>query len=278
MSSSSDSKKDAENSSQITHVLNKDKKYLSEHGQKLFNAINCLLENTEQLELTQALFKYQKDHNVFTLVRCCRELFDTPRKKSLMLFMRPVIPVKDRFHYDEYYKLFFPEEFSHDVKSIFADLIPKDLLEKTLRKADEKKKTYLEKESTEKMEAMKALEKVNQELNKDLIKLKESLKNEEMSLKLEDNKPKLSEEQKNCIQIAGFRILDLEPNEDESLGFDVCMGPTGTFIMISYVEPGSLVEKLGMLVGDELVSVNDISFKMIDLDQAIEVGIFLLLS
>ncbi len=41
--------------------------------------------------------------------------------------------------------------------------------------------------------------------------------------------------------------------------------------MISYIEPGCLVEKMGMRLGDELVSVNDISFKMIDLDQAIEV-------
>lgn len=73
--------------SQITHVLNKDKKYLSEHGQKLFNAINCLLDDNEQLELTQSLFKYQRDHNVFTLVRTCRELFDTPKKKvSLWIF------------------------------------------------------------------------------------------------------------------------------------------------------------------------------------------------
>lgn len=57
-----------------------------------------------------------------------------------MLFMRPVIPVKDRFHYDEYYKLFFPEEFSTGASSIFADLIPKDLLEKTVKKAEDKKK------------------------------------------------------------------------------------------------------------------------------------------
>ncbi|CAF0796523.1 unnamed protein product [Brachionus calyciflorus] len=254
---------------QITHVLNKDKKYLSEHGQKLFNAINCLLEDNEQLELTQALFKYQKDHNVFTLVRSCRELFDSPKKKSLMLFMRPVIPVKDRFHYDEYYKLFFPEEFASDVKSIFSDLIPKDLLEKTFRKVDEKKKISQQKEENEKIEAIKILEKANLDLNLDLQKLKEALDSEEKALKVE-GKPKLTEEQKNCVKIAGFRIIDLEPNEDESLGFDVCLGPTGTFIMISYVEPGSLVEKLGMLVGDELVSVNEISFKMIDLDQAIE--------
>ena len=149
---------------QITHVLNRDKKYLSEHGQKLFNAINVLLDEEEQLELTQALFKYQREHNVFTLVRSCRELFDTPRKKSLMLFMRPVIPMRDRFHYDEYYKLFFPEEFSMEVRSIFSDLIPKDLLEKTLKKANEKKKVNLDKEKQkeqgERLTAIKLLEQV----------------------------------------------------------------------------------------------------------------------
>jgi hypothetical protein len=81
MSASSGSNGGQNDQSQITHVLNKDKKYLSEHGQKLFNAINCLLDDSEQLELTQSLFKYQRDHNVFTLVRSCRELFDTSKKK-----------------------------------------------------------------------------------------------------------------------------------------------------------------------------------------------------
>ena len=75
----------------------------------------------------------------------------------------------------------------------------------------------------------------------------------------------------DVVKIAGFRIIDLAPQENESLGFDICLGPTGTFIMISYVEPASLVERLGMKIGDELVSVNDISFKMIDIEQAIDV-------
>ena len=39
--------------SQIKYVLNKDKQYLTEHGQKLFNAINILLDDQEQLDLTQ---------------------------------------------------------------------------------------------------------------------------------------------------------------------------------------------------------------------------------
>lgn len=43
-----------ETDDQITHVLSRDKSYQNEHGQKLFNAINCLLDDEEQLELTQA--------------------------------------------------------------------------------------------------------------------------------------------------------------------------------------------------------------------------------
>jgi hypothetical protein len=273
----------------IGRVVNKDKKYLSEHGQKLFNAINILLDDQEQLELTQALFKYQSEHNVFTLVRSCRELFDTPRKKSLMLFMRPVIPVKDRFHYDEYYKLFFPEEFPNDVVSIFKDLIPQDLLDKSIQRAIERNKQKLgalekekEREQEKRMAAIKMLEQVNHDLNLDIERLMAKAQltdsnspedTEDSSKKNEDSNEtgEVTSEKKEPIKIAGFRIIDLEPNENESLGFDICMGPTNTFIMISYVEPQSTVAKYGMKVGDELVSVNDTSFKMMDLDQAIEV-------
>jgi hypothetical protein len=290
----------------IAHVVNKDKKYLSEHGQKLFNAINILLDDNEQLELTQALFKYQSEHNVFTLVRSCRELFDTPRKKSLMLFMRPVIPVKDRFHYDEYYKLFFPEEFPQGVKSIFADLIPQDLLDKTIQRAIERNKQKLEQlekhkeqEQEKRMEAIKLLEKVNHDLNLDIQRLMAKAKLDDVNVddvkttNTTENTTEIDVEKPVPVQaspatttsttntndykigtqvkIAGFRIIDLEPGENESLGFDICMGPTRTFIMISYVEPGSSVEKLGMKIGDELVSVNDVSFKMMELEQAIEI-------
>lgn len=274
--------------SQIKYVLNKDKQYLTEHGQKLFNAINILLDDQEQLDLTQALFKYQSEYNVFTLVRSCCELFDTPRKKSLMLFMRPVIPIKDRFHYDEYYKLFFPEEFAPGITSIFCDLIPKELLDKTLKKAHEKKILTLEKEkeneAAECLNAIKILEKVNSDLNKDIQHLM-SKSGQEAEQMLSANPPNIhlkriddllaqnheDLESPKALQIAGFRIIEISPAEDESLGFDVCMGPTGTFIMISYVEPDSLVDKLGMKPGDELVSVNEVSFKMIELDQAVEI-------
>lgn len=279
------SKDQLESEDQITHILKGDKECQNEHGQKLFNAINCLLDDDEQLQLTEALFKYQSDYNVFTLVRSCCELFDTSRKKSLMLFMRPVIPIKDRFHYDEYYKLFFPEEFAPGIKSIFCDLIPKELLDKTLKKAHEKKILTIEKqkenEAVECLNAIKILEKVNSELNMDIQKLMSESGQEATQMlnanpaniqikKIDDLLLEKNDMQKP-IQIGGFRIIEIAPDENESLGFDVCMGPTGTFIMISYVDPNSLVNKLGMKPGDELVSVNETSFKMITLDQAVDI-------
>ena len=49
-----------ETDDQIKHVLNRDKSYQNEHGQKLFNAINCLLDDEEQLELTQVSAQISK--------------------------------------------------------------------------------------------------------------------------------------------------------------------------------------------------------------------------
>ena len=69
----------------------------------------------------------------------------------------------------------------------------------------------------------------------------------------------------------GLRVIELAPAEEESLGFDVCLGPTGTFVMCSYVEEDSLVYARGMRAGDELVSVNDISFKMMSIDEAVDI-------
>lgn len=160
-----------------------------------------------------------------------------------MLFMRPVIPIKDRFHYDEYYKLFFPGEFSKDVKSIFTDLIPRDLLEKTIHKANERKRLNLEKEkekqSKEYEEAIQILEKTNFDLNLDLQKLmsNEARSNTNLNINLIRKPDGNTTDKLNPVTIAGFRIIDLAPDENESLGFDVCLGPTNTFIMISYVEP-----------------------------------------
>ncbi len=155
-----------------------------------------------------------------------------------------------------------------------------------MKKVQEKKQITLEKEkeyeAAECLNAIKLLEKVNSELNMDIQKLMSSSGQEVTSMlsanpsniqiKRIDELLKIGENgELNSVQIAGFRIIEIAPAEDESLGFDVCMGPTGTFIMISYVEPGSLVEKLGMKPGDELVSVNETSFKMITLDQAVDV-------
>ena len=71
--------------------------------------------------------------------------------------------------------------------------------------------------------------------------------------------------------VKGPRIIEIAPAEDESLGFDVCMDPTDTCVMISFLEHGSLVETQGMKPDVGLVSLYETSFKMITLDQAVDV-------
>lgn len=260
--SSSASKNSGNDSNEISDVLNRDKKSLTDHGQKLFDAINCFLDDDEQRQLTQALFKYQQDHNVFTLVRLCREVFDTKRKKSLMLFMRPVIPIRDRFHYDEYYKLFFPDEFENSKnggRSIFADLIPNELIERTIEKANAKAKKAAEAAAI----VVEKTTPVPANLDFDIKQVMQPQENQTAS----NN----NEQQKSVVKIGGFRIIELKPEENESLGFNICLGPTQTFIMVSYIEPDSKVDKLGMKVGDEVVSVNEISLKMNTVDEAIDI-------
>lgn len=67
---------------------------------------------------------------------------------------------------------------------------------------------------------------------------KPDLNNAETNLSVDLIRKKLLEskpfEKKSPVTIAGFRIIDLSPNENESLGFDVCLGPTGTFIMVIF--------------------------------------------
>ena len=73
---------------------------LSATGQKLFNSIiSCNFENEDKVDLIKTLSIYHEKYNVLTLVKACCELFDTPKKRRLMNFLRIVIPVKDRFGY-----------------------------------------------------------------------------------------------------------------------------------------------------------------------------------
>ena len=163
-------------------LLIKEKIHLSSHGQKLFNAIiACNFDDQSKKELAEALVRYQSRYNVFTLVKSCCELFDTPKKRSLMLFIRTLVPVKDRFSYEEYYKLFFPSDFPADTKSIYNDLVPSELLEKTFQKAEERRKLLNEKEDKKQPNVIDEIKNLESDIksNDDVFntELKRALKN-----------------------------------------------------------------------------------------------------
>ncbi len=85
-----------------TSLVKKEKIYLSLLGQKLLNAItSCEFDDEEMNDLIDLLLKYHERHNVFSLVKSCCELFDTPKKKSLTLFLRTIIPIKVRIFWNK---------------------------------------------------------------------------------------------------------------------------------------------------------------------------------
>lgn len=164
----------------------KEKIYLPALGKKLYNAITTSsLDQAELTELTEALVKYDSRKNVFSFVKACCELFDTPKKKSLMLFLRSIVPVKDRFSYEEYYKLFFPSRFPAGTISIYKDLIPNELLEKTLKITEEKHKKNLEKEKLESEKNMgkDSVEKQS-DISDEIKNLENDIKNDEQNYDL----------------------------------------------------------------------------------------------
>jgi len=166
--------------------IRKEKIYLSSLGQKLLHAItSCDFDDEEMTELIDLLTKYHERLNVFSLVKSCCELFDTPKKKSLTLFLRTIIPVKDRFSYEEYLKIFFPSEFPAGSESIYSDLVPKELLEKTQTKAEERRARNAERER------LKAVEKEAQ---------KEKEKADRASCPGADVEPPITEEQKRLLE------------------------------------------------------------------------------
>lgn len=154
---------------------------LSSTGHKLFNAItSCSFDTEDKIELTKALLHYHEKYNVLTLVKSCCELFDTPKKKRLVNFLRIVIPVQDRFGYQEYCKLFFPTEFGADSKSMYSELIPAEIIEETFQRSEQKRLQNLVKEKIKEEELKKSIE--NKEENiLDRIKSLDAQNNDEYS-------------------------------------------------------------------------------------------------
>lgn len=188
---------------EITQIKStrKEKVILSSLGQQLFNAIlSCDFDEQEMLELIDTLTKYHERYNVFTLVKSLCELFDSPKKKSLMLFLRTIVPVKDRFSYEEYSKLFFASEFPEGATSMYSDLVPAELLEKSFKRVEERRVKNSEKERL-----------------KEEKKLAE--KKEEKTKIVENNDPPITEEQKRLLE--EIRILEEGLKKEDDSNYDL---------------------------------------------------------
>uniref|UniRef100_A0A3B5QN33 PDZ domain-containing protein n=1 Tax=Xiphophorus maculatus TaxID=8083 RepID=A0A3B5QN33_XIPMA len=73
-----------------------------------------------------------------------------------------------------------------------------------------------------------------------------------------------------CPVTAGMSSTDLD---NEGLGFSIRGGSEhGVGIYVSLVEPGSLAEKQGLRIGDQIMKVNDKVFEKVTHAEAVKVG------
>ncbi|KYO23167.1 whirlin isoform B [Alligator mississippiensis] len=75
---------------------------LSANVRKLHQALNVLLSEAEREQFIHCLNVYHSRRNVFDLVRTLRVLLDSPAKRQLLPMLRLVIPRSDQLLFDQY--------------------------------------------------------------------------------------------------------------------------------------------------------------------------------
>ncbi|XP_043840550.1 whirlin isoform X11 [Dromiciops gliroides] len=75
---------------------------LSGNVRKLHHALNLLLSDAEREQFTHCLNAYHSRRNVYDLVRTLRLLLDSPDKRQLLPMLRLVIPRSDQLLFDQY--------------------------------------------------------------------------------------------------------------------------------------------------------------------------------
>ncbi|XP_074067856.1 whirlin isoform X4 [Macrotis lagotis] len=75
---------------------------LSGNVRKLHHALNLLLSEAEREQFTHCLNAYHSRRNVYDLVRSLRLLLDSPDKRQLLPMLRLVIPRSDQLLFDQY--------------------------------------------------------------------------------------------------------------------------------------------------------------------------------
>ncbi|XP_068929946.1 whirlin isoform X4 [Petaurus breviceps papuanus] len=216
---------------------------LSGNVRKLHHALNLLLSDAEREQFTHCLNAYHSRRNVYDLVRTLRLLLDSPDKRQLLPMLRLVIPRSDQLLFDQYTSE-GPYLKSHIVSAPGgANGAGLGLLDGATAASPLPPAAYW-------------------------LPQPQSLSSRQSQVDFGSGPEGAPlEELRGEVRLVSLR----RSKTNEGLGFSIRGGSEhGVGIYVSLVEPGSLAEKEGLRVGDQILRVNDKSLGRVTHAEAVK--------
>ncbi|XP_051536408.1 whirlin-like [Myxocyprinus asiaticus] len=222
---------------------------LSANVKKLHNALNLLLSDFEREQFIHCLNVYHSKRNVYDLVQTLKVILNVPSKRQLLPMLRLVIPRSDQLLFDQY---------TSEGLYLKSDTLTRNGDQDGAHEAANSSPTHGAHFSGH--SASQAA-------------LRGS----------PDNISTSSDGTATLVSLMGSNFLPEPPGEirqvtlkrhksNEGLGFSIRGGSEhGVGIYVSLVEPGSLAEKEGLRIGDQILKVNDKVFDRLTHAEAVKV-------
>ncbi|XP_065100190.1 whirlin isoform X3 [Paramisgurnus dabryanus] len=219
---------------------------LSANVKKLHNALNLLLSEFEREQFIHCLNVYHSKRNVYDLVQTLKVILNVPSKRQLLPMLRLVIPRSDQLLFDQY---------TSEGLYLKSDALARNGDPEGAQDGANSSPTQ------------------GAHFPAHSVALRAS----------PDNISTSSDGTANLIPLLGKNFLPEPPGEirqvtlkrhksNEGLGFSIRGGSEhGVGIYVSLVEPGSLAEKEGLRIGDQIMKVNDKVFDRVTHAEAVKV-------
>uniref|UniRef100_A0AAV2J181 PDZ domain-containing protein n=1 Tax=Knipowitschia caucasica TaxID=637954 RepID=A0AAV2J181_KNICA len=218
---------------------------LSANVRKLHNALNLLLCDQEREQFIHCLNVYHSKRNVFDLVQTLNVILNAPSKRQLLPMLRLVIPRSDQLLFEQYTS-----------EGLYLKAEPGQASNGTAESPE------LPPPGASPPPAAAAASAPGHFSPEFPVALRGS----------PDSFSSSSEGMAPLIPLLGRNFIHEPPGEprhislkrhksQEGLGFSIRGGSEhGVGIYVSLVEPGSLAQKQGLRVGDQILKVNDKTF------------------
>ncbi|XP_028981026.2 whirlin isoform X2 [Esox lucius] len=220
---------------------------LSANVKKLHNALNLLLNDFEREQFIHCLNVYHSKRNVYDLVQTLKVILNAPSKRQLLPMLRLVIPRSDQLLFDQY---------TSEGLYLKSDLLASNGSTEAVGEVPSGSPGHFSPTPPGSQVALRGSP-------------------DSFSTSSEGTAP--------LVPLLGRGFLHEPPGEvrqvtlkrhksNEGLGFSIRGGSEhGVGIYVSLVEPGSLAEKEGLRIGDQIMKVNNTMFDKVTHAEAVKV-------